>query len=250
MDLELSNRRALVTGASKGIGRAVASLLAAEGCSVLLAARDAGRLKNVAGEIGPSAEWLAADLADETERKRLADWAGHVDILVNVAGAIPAGNLATLSDEDWRSGWELKVFGFISLCRLVYPSMANRRTGVIINVIGMAGSRPDPEYVAGSSGNAALIAFTEAIGKASPRDGVRIVGVNPGFTLTDRARALLEARAAAQRGDAGRWTELQTQLPFGRAAFPDEIAAAVAFLASPRSGYTSGTILNIDGGGG
>ena len=126
--------------------------------------------------------------------------------------------------------------------------MAARRTGVIINILGVAGERPDSNYIVGTTGNAGLIAFTRALGKSAPRDGLRVIGVSPGVTLTDRAITLLRAKAAVELNDAERWPELQSQLPFGRAAFPEEIAAAVAFLASTRSGYTSGTVLTIDGG--
>jgi NAD(P)-dependent dehydrogenase (short-subunit alcohol dehydrogenase family) len=126
--------------------------------------------------------------------------------------------------------------------------MAARKTGVIVNVIGSAGEKMPANYIAGSAGNAALMAFTRALGRASPSDGIRVVGVNPGSTATLRLEMLLRHRAQEALGDAERWLELCQDMPFRRPGTPDEIANAVAFLASPRSGYTSGTILTIDGG--
>jgi len=175
--------------------------------------------------------------------------AGDLDILVNNAGAIPPGGLLDVSDEAWRSAWDLKVFGFIALTRALYPAMAARRSGVIVNVIGVAGEKYPPGYIAGATGNAALMALTRALGRSSTADGIRVVGINPGPIATARQQMLARARAKKELGDAERWRELYKTMPFGRAGKPEEIGYAVAFLASPLSGYTSGTILTIDGGG-
>jgi len=191
---------------------------------------------------------IVADLSRPEEVMRTAAAAGDIDILVNNAGAIPPGSLATVDDVSWRSAWDLKVFGFIGLCRVVYPAMAARRAGVIVNIIGAAGEKFDPNYIAGSTGNAALMAFTRSLGRAAPDDGLRVVGINPGPIATDRLTMLLRSRALQTYGDDRRWPELCTSMAFGRPGKPEEIAAAVAFLASPRSGYTSGIILTIDGG--
>lgn len=251
MDLHLAGKRVLVTGGSKGIGAASAQLLAEEGCDLLLAARDPATLEATAAAIRARCqvrvETIAADLSQQAEVERLADAAGAVDVLVNNAGAIPPGDLLGLGDAAWRAAWDLKVFGFIGLTRALYPAL-KRRGGVVVNVIGAAGELFDPNYIAGSAGNAALMAFTRALGRAAPADGMRVVGINPGPVATDRLVMLLRARAERELGDAGRWQELTRGMPFGRAAEPGEIAAAVAFLASPRSGYTSGTILTIKGG--
>ena len=163
-------------------------------------------------------------------------------------GAAPPGGLGSVDNETWRTAWDLKVFGFISLCRAVYPQMAARKSGVIVNVIGAAGEKFPANYIAGAAGNAALMAFTRALGSASPADGVRVVGINPGATATQRMEMLLRRRAQDELGDAGRWLELCKSMAFGRPGTPEEIANAVAFLASPRSGYTTGTILTIAGG--
>ena len=251
MDLHLSGKRALITGGSKGIGAASAQVLAEEGCDLLLVARDGAALAATATGLRARhqvhVETLAADLSQQAEVERVAGLAGPVDVLVNNAGAIPPGNLLTVNDGAWRAAWDLKVFGFISLTRALYPALKSRG-GVVVNVIGAAGEQFDPNYIAGSAGNAALMAFTRALGRAAPVDGMRVVGINPGPVATDRLVTLLRARAERELGDAGRWQELTRGMAFGRPAEPGEIAAAVAFLASPRSGYTSGTILTINGG--
>jgi NAD(P)-dependent dehydrogenase (short-subunit alcohol dehydrogenase family) len=254
MDLRLTGRRALVTGGSKGIGRAAAQALAAEGCDIVLAARDSGVLEEAASAIRSrhqvQVEVLPADLSLEPETRRVAASAGAVDILVNNAGAIPSGGLLAVDDETWHRAWELKVHGFIRLTRALYPSMAARKSGVVVNVIGAAGERFPPGYIAGATGNAALMAFTRALGRAAPADGIRVVAINPGPVATERHEYMARTRAKEELGDAERWREFAKSMPFGRAATPEEIGAAVAFLASPLSGYTSGTVLTIDGGGG
>ena len=251
MDLHLTGKRVLVTGGSKGIGAASAQILAEEGCDLLLVARDGAALDAAAARLRARhqvrVETLAADLSRQAEVERVAGAAGAVDVLVNNAGAIPPGSLLAVDDGTWRAAWDLKVFGFIGLTRALYPAL-KARGGVVVNVIGAAGEQFDPNYVAGSAGNAALMAFTRALGRAAPADGMRVVGINPGPVATDRLVMLLRARAERELGDAGRWQELTRGMAFGRPAEPGEIAAAVAFLASPRSGYTSGTILTINGG--
>jgi NAD(P)-dependent dehydrogenase (short-subunit alcohol dehydrogenase family) len=253
MDLHLQGKRALVTGGSKGIGRATALLLAEEGCDLVLAARDPAALAEAAdaarsrGQV--AVETVAADLSRGDEMERLAEAAvahGPLDILVNNAGAIPPGDLLGVGDATWRAAWDLKVFGFIGLTRALYPQL-KAQGGVVVNVIGAAGEWFDPAYIVGSTGNAALMAFTRALGKAAPDDGMRVVGINPGPVATERLTMLLRARAERELGDAGRWQELCKGMAFGRPAYPEEIASAVAFLASPRSGYTSGTVLTIAG---
>jgi NAD(P)-dependent dehydrogenase (short-subunit alcohol dehydrogenase family) len=253
MDLQLAGKRAVVTGGSKGIGLAAAEVLAEEGCDVVLIARDQARLDAAAAAIRARRQvrvrTIAADLSEAAALRRAAEAAGEIDILVNNAGAIPPGDLLGVDEETWRRAWDLKVFGFIGFCRAVYPAMAARRAGVIINVIGAAGEQFPPGYIVGASGNAALMAFTRALGRQAPADGVRVVGINPGPVETERLVMLQRDRAAKTLGDPERWRELVAGMPFGRPAAPAEIGYAVAFLASPRSGYTSGTVLTIHGGG-
>jgi 3-oxoacyl-[acyl-carrier protein] reductase len=254
MDLGLRGRKALVTGASKGIGRACAEALAEEGCDVALVSRTAADLDKARAEIAQrhnvAVRTYALDLSRSQSVDTLAAECADIDILVNNAGAIPGGTIAQIDEARWRAAWDLKVFGYINMTRRFYALMAAKKSGVIINVIGAAGENPDFAYVAGSSGNASLMAFTRAIGGTAPRDGLRVVGINPGPVMTERLITLMRTRARDTLGDEGRWQELMQGYAFGRAATPEEIAWMAAFLASDRSGYTTGTIVTIDGGGG
>jgi NAD(P)-dependent dehydrogenase (short-subunit alcohol dehydrogenase family) len=169
-------------------------------------------------------------------------------VLINNAGDVPPGSLDKVDEATWRHGWELKVFGYINLTRRVYAAMKARGSGVIINDIGAAGERVDFNMLSASAGNAALMAFTRALGSRSLADGIRVVGVNPGPVETDRLVKVFKAQARNQLGDEGRYRELMAKFPMGRAAKPQEIADAMLFLASDRSAYTSGVIMTIDGG--
>ncbi len=240
MDLNLKGKRALVTGGSKGIGRACAEVLAAEGAEVLIASRNppaGGKLVS-----------KAIDLSQRGASEALAEWAGELDILVNNAGAIPGGDLLKVDEETWRKAWDLKVFGYINLTRAVYARMKARRRGAIVNIIGSAGEKLNAAYIAGSTANAGLMAFTRALGGASHADGIRVLGINPGPVATDRLISLHKQMAQSKLGDASRYEELFKEMSFGRPATAEEIAWAAAFLASERSGYTSGCVLTIDGG--
>jgi NAD(P)-dependent dehydrogenase (short-subunit alcohol dehydrogenase family) len=238
MDLNLKGKRVLVTGGSKGIGRACAEAFAAEGAQVKIASRNP--------PAGPNA--LAVDLSQRGAAEKLAQWAGDLDILVNNAGAIPGGDLLKVDEDTWRRAWDLKVFGYVNLTRAVYARMKERRQGVIVNIIGSAGEKYNAAYVTGSTGNAGLMAFTRALGGASHADGIRVVGINPGPTATDRLVNLYKQMAQSKLGDANRYQELFKDMSFGRPGTAEEIASATVFLASERSAYTSGVILTIDGG--
>ena len=251
MDLKLAGRRVLITGGSKGIGEACARVFLAEGCSIVLVARDAARLAATAAALGQANRVAthAADLSVAGEREGLAAAFPDIDILVNNAGAIPAGGLLDLSMETWEQAWALKVMGYIHLTKLYVAGMKERGSGVVVNVIGGAGRSPRYDYVCGGTGNAALMAFTGAVGGRSVEWGVRVFGINPSQTRTDRIISLSKTRAKIKFGDEARWEDMLTGLPLNRLIEPEEIANAAAFLASPACGYVSGTVLDVDGGG-
>jgi NAD(P)-dependent dehydrogenase (short-subunit alcohol dehydrogenase family) len=252
MDLKIAGKTALITGSSKGIGRATAEVFAAEGCNVILVARSADNLGAAKFAIAQTSnvhvDTIATDLSDSRNIDQLAKDYPDIDILVNNAGAIPGGTLLEVSDETWRKAWDLKVFGYINMCRAFYALMKARKAGVIINVVGNAADTHDPEYICGVAGNAALTAFTQSLGCVSHRDGVRVLALSPGPVETGRLIGLMKRKAKDRTGSEENWKDLFKPLPFGRGARPEEIGAAIAFLASGHSGYTSGSVLTIDAG--
>ena len=240
MDLGLKGKSVLVTGGSKGIGLACAQAFVAEGCRVHLAARDKDRLSAAAKSLGGGTATHSVDLRDGEALRKLARECAEVDILVNNAGDIPGGTLETVDEAKWRHAWQLKVFGFISLTRELYTRMRAREAGVIVNVIGMAGETHPFEYICGAAGNAALAAFTKAMGKGSREHGVRVLGVHPPSTRTDRIITLMKASAKAKFGDESRYAELM-----GNVIEPSQVGDMACFLASPRAGQLSGVVLNM-----
>ena len=251
MDLNIRGRQAVVTGASKGIGRAIADRLAAEGADVHLVARTVATLEAAVSELkndyGINASFSALDISESANVDRLfADYNNPIDILVNNAGAIPGGSMDLVDEDKWRDAWDLKVFGYINMCRLSYTRMQDAGQGVIINIIGAAGERPSPGYIAGSGGNASLMAITRALGGYSLKDGIRVVAINPGLIKTERLVTILKDQALERFGNKDQWEELiDPEFPPGS---PQQIADLAAFLASDLSGNTTGTVLTVDGG--
>ena len=250
MDLHLRGKVALITGGSRGIGRACAETLASEGCTLHLAARDEAVLRQtketIEARFGVTVTINPVDLSRGDEARALAEACGESDILVNNAGAIPRGDLWRIEEPQWREAWDLKVFGYINLCRAMYAHMRSRGKGVIVNIIGAAGDRPRHDYIVGGAGNAALMAFTKALGARSMRDGIRVVGINPGLIKTERLEKLLQGLAQARLNDPGRWQEFMPKDP--PPGEPSDVANLVAFLVSDCAGQITGTIVTVDGG--
>lgn len=252
MNLDLAGQTVLITGASKGIGLAAAHAFAAEGCHLHLAARDGAALDAAATQIaathGVRVTVHGMDLATPESMAALAAAVGDIDVLVNNAGDIPSGPIESLDFAAVRRGFQLKVLGYMELTQHIYARMKQRGRGVIVNDIGNSGENWDANYIAGSTGNAAVMAFTRALGGVSLDDGIRVVGVNPGPVATDRMVKLMKRRALDNYGDEGRWEELFDNYPGGRPAEPEEVAELMVFLASPRASYITGTVVTIDGG--
>jgi NAD(P)-dependent dehydrogenase (short-subunit alcohol dehydrogenase family) len=252
MKIGLEGKSVLITGASKGIGLATARAFAAEGCALHLAARsrellDAAR-ESLIRDYGVPGSVHALDLSISANIVALANACPQADILVNNAGEVPSGPIEALSEADWRRGYELKLFGYINLTREIYARMKKRGSGVIVNDIGNSGENWDYNYIAGSTGNAALMAFTRALGGVSLDYGVRVVGVNPGPVNTERMVKINKRRSVDLYGTDSRWKELSSTFPGGRPAEAEEVADLIVFLASPRAAYISGTVVTIDGG--
>lgn len=252
MDLLLKGKTVLITGASQGIGLGLAEVFATEGCHLHLVARSVGKLKVISESLRKRYQVDVVvhgiDLEAFGASEKIVSEVGDIDVLINNAGAIPGGNLWDIDEPRWRQGWEVKVFGYINLTRLIYQKMKQKECGVILNNIGNGGENFDSNYISGTTGNAALMAFTRALGGRSLDDGVRVLGVNPGPVNTDRIIKIQKTRAKERFGDEERYKELLASYPLGRAANVQEVTDLFAFLASPRSSYTSGTIITVDGG--
>jgi len=253
MDLGLKGRCALVTGGSMGIGKAAALALAAEGCRVAIAARGAQALAQAAAEIGGGALAVRADCTRPDEIRAMVAEAhaglGRIDILVNSIGAAKSGRFLDLSEEDWRVSLELKLYGIVRACREVVPHMRREGWGRIVNVIGHRGRQPEAQAMPAGVANAGLINFTKALADEVVRDGILVNGVSPCPMQTRRLDYMVTAKAAMMgiSEDAAR-EEFLRDIPIGRFARPEEIAPLIAFLASERNSYISGTTIAIDGG--
>jgi NAD(P)-dependent dehydrogenase (short-subunit alcohol dehydrogenase family) len=253
MDMQLGGKTVLITGASQGIGAGLAQAFAEEGCRLRLTARDFARMEEVRRSIleihrEADIQLVPLDLTVPGADAALVAAVGDVDILVNNAGVVPSGSLFDIEEAKWRAGWELKVYGYVNLCRLYYPRMKAQGGGVIINNIGNGGEVCDPQYISGAMANSSLMSFTRALGGRSLDDNIRVVGVNPGPVNTDRIYGMLRKRALVDFGDEERYHELERNYPLSRPAHVHEIADLIVFLASFRSGYTTGTVFTVDGG--
>jgi 3-oxoacyl-[acyl-carrier protein] reductase len=257
VELELKDKVALVTGASRGIGRAVALALAREGARVALCSRKASDLDDAAAKIrqatGAEAFCVPADLSSlagvESTVKATHARFGRIDILVNNAGAIRGGDFLKIPDEQWSEDWSLKLLGYIRMARAVFPLMQAQGGGRICNVVGAAGRNPTPAYLTGGAANAALINFTKGLADLGGPSKILVTAVSPAATATDRWNDMIKERSGATGQSV---EELQADAAkayaLGRIATPEDVADLVAFLVSARGSFLTGICITVDGG--
>jgi NAD(P)-dependent dehydrogenase (short-subunit alcohol dehydrogenase family) len=251
----LAGKIIIVTGASRGIGRAIALRLAKDGATLVLAARDQTSLAKVAAEIEAgegTATMFAADLRIPDIPPALVDATlkahGAIDAIVNNAGATKRGDFLELSDADWIDGFALKFFCAVRLTRTAWPHLKARK-GSVLNIIGVGGRTPGAEFTIGGSVNGACLTFTKALSDIGIRDGVQVNAITPGWIRTDRLRGLLESEAARHGGDLNAAIEqIVRKANVVRLGEPEDVANLAAFLLSPQSRYLQGALIDLDGG--
>ena len=257
MDFGLKDKVALVAASSQGLGRAVAEELAAEGASLVLCARDSRTLTETAAAIAEksNAHVLAvpADVTITEDIERLVQAGierfGHIDILVTNAGGPPAGTFEQLTREQWEQAIRLTLLSAVELTRQVLPGMKERRWGRILNITSIAVKQPIENLLLSNSLRAGLTGFARTLANEVAPYGITVNNVMPGYTRTERLEELAEMMAEKQGISAsefrGKW---ENEIPMGRLGEPRELAAVVAFLASERASYVTGTSIQVDGG--
>lgn len=263
MDLGLKGKTAIVTGASRGIGREIARALHAEGVGLVLVAQTAETLEKAARGIAGAARSasasvaaihpIVADLSLRAEVERVARESiaklGHVDILVNNAARARTGNFFSMADADVQDVWQVKALGYVRLVRALAPHMMERREGCIINIVGSTARTPTEDFVVGSMVNAALVSFTRGISRELARHNVRINSISPGWTLTEQQARSFEMQAAAQGLTADEVERrVARAIPLNRLVTTEEIATMVLLLASSKLPGLTGEDILIDGG--
>lgn len=257
MDLGISGRLAVVSGASQGIGHAIALSLAAEGVDLILAARSEDRLASTAEEIaalGRRATIVPTNLTTLSGCEAVAEAAqaaGGADILVNNAGGTPWGGFGEFSDDEWDSGIDLKPRSYLRLSRLLMGHMQQQKWGRIINIGGLEAKTAWPAYNLGMVSASMITAFTKSLSDELAPDGVLVTAVHPGVVDTPRVDKFIEHhnRSEGQMLDrAAIQSQVAAACPLGRLADPSEVADVVAFLASERAGFITGTSIVVDGG--
>ncbi|MFN2637418.1 MAG: SDR family oxidoreductase [Gemmatimonadaceae bacterium] len=257
MDLGLRNKVALVAASSRGLGRAIAEELAAEGASLVLCARGADALRETAAAIrkasGGKVVEVVADVAEPGGLERITksafDAFGRVDILVNNSGGPPSGAFETFSEQMWDDAARLLLFSAVGLTRAVLPGMKERRWGRILNVTSIAAKQPIEGLMLSNSLRAAVIGFARSLANEVAAFGVTVNSLLPGYTRTDRVEQL--ARAASEKSGTSpkdAFAKWEREIPMGRLGEPREFAALAAFLASERASYITGSSIAVDGG--
>lgn len=257
MDLGLKGKVALVAAASRGLGRAVAEELAAEGAALVLCARSEANISKTADEVaqatGAEVLWMRADVSKPDEVARLVQAGlerfGRIDILVTNAGGPPAGQFDSLSSEAWEAATGLTLYSAIELTRRVLPGMKERRWGRILNITSIAVKQPVENLMLSNSLRAAVTGFARTLANEVATFGVTVNNIMPGYTRTERVEELARMMAEKERISPAefiaRWEQ---EIPMRRLGEPREFAALAAFLVSERAGYITGTSIPVDGG--
>ena len=253
--LLLEGKISIVTGASRGIGRAIALRLAAAGSNIVLTARDQALLDAAAGEArahGGNAESIALDLREPDAGKRVAEFAvsrfGRIDVVVNNAGATKRGEFLELTNDDFADGFALKYFGAVRLTRAAWPHLKSSR-GSVVFISGAGGRTPGAHFAIGGSVNAALLSLTKALADLGVRDGVQVNAINPGMIRTARYTARLNALAKERGLDPeSAERELTRNAAVTRIGEPEEIAAMVELIVGPEGRMFHGSLIDMDAG--
>ena len=252
MYLLLSGKVAIVTGASRGIGKAIAEKLSAEGMKVVLVARSKAELESVAKSFPNESLVQAIDLrepdsADQVVTSTIEKF-GKLDLLVNNAGATKRGDFLTLTDDEWMDGFALKFYAAMRLSRAAWTHLIESK-GSIINIIGVGGRTGSAEFTIGGTVNAALMNLTKALADRGVKDGIRVNAINPGSIVTERLQTRIQNYAKTNNISLEEAAKrLPHEMKIDRFGEPAEIARAVTFLASPQAAYIQGAILDVDGG--
>ena len=251
MDLGLKDKKILITGGSKGIGLACAKAFIAEGAKVALVSRSQQNLDQAKKSVG-NAYTIAADLIDAAAAaamvERVEKEFGAIDILVNSAGAAKRTDADDLTPAAWRASMDAKYFTYINVIDPLIKRMGKRGNGVVINIIGSGGKVASPTHLSGGAANAALMLATAGLAYAYASKNVRVVGLNPGVTKTERVAEGLKAEAKrANVSEDQAYKQMVARLPMGRPAEPEEIADIAVFAASERGRYLNGANISTDG---
>lgn len=256
MDVSLKGSVALVTGASRGLGKSIAIEFGRAGAKLVIVGRDAEALAQTAAEAkAAGAPDVHAHQSDLTAPKAAAasvaaalQQYGRLDVLVNCAGDTKRGDFFALSDADWADGFALKFHGCVRLCREAWPHLVESK-GAIINIVGIGSRTPSQDFTIGGSVNSALLNFTKALADRGIRDGVRVNAVNPGYFQTERLARRVQARISETgAAEAEVEAELLAGLKIRRFGQADEVAKLSVFLASEHATYVQGATIDIDGG--
>ena len=250
MELDLKNKIAIITGASRGIGKSIAQTLSAEGVKLTLVARSP--LDEFSASLPTESLPLSIDLRLPDSASRIVEATlqkfGGVDILVNNAGATKRGDFLQLTDDEWTDGFALKFYGAMRLSRAAWTSLMQSK-GSIVNIIGIGGRTGSAEFAIGGTVNAALMNLTKVLADRGIKDGVRVNAINPGSIATERLQTRVNTFAKEKNlSYEEAFTQMAKNMGIARFGEPEEIARAVAFLASPKAAYIHGSILDVDGG--